>query len=86
MFRNYGSEKRYYNKIVGANSRLDEMQAGLLRVRLKHADEMEAERIRIAERYTEELNNPKIELPKIRENCTAVWHQYVIHIFNNFFL
>lgn len=36
VFRNYGSEKRYYNKVVGANSRLDEMQAGLLRVRLQH--------------------------------------------------
>ena len=78
VFRNYGSEKRYYNKIVGANSRLDEMQAGLLRVRLSHADAMGAERIKIAERYTAELNNPKIELPKVRENCTAVWHQYVI--------
>ena len=78
VFRNYGSEKRYYNKIVGANSRLDEMQAGLLRVRLSHADAMGAERSKIAERYTAELHNPKIELPKVRENCTAVWHQYVI--------
>ena len=78
VFRNYGSEKRYYNKIVGANSRLDEMQAGLLRVRLSHADAIEAERSKIAERYTAELHNPKIELPKVRENCTAVWHQYVI--------
>ena len=80
VFRNYGSEKRYYNKIVGANSRLDELQAGLLRVRLKHADEMEAERCRIANRYTAELKNPKIQLPKVRDNCTAVWHQYVIRL------
>ena len=78
VFRNYGSEKRYYNKIVGANPRLDEMQAGLLRVRLSHADAMEAERIKIAKRYTAELKNPKIQLPQVRENCTAVWHQYVI--------
>ena len=78
VFRNYGSEKRYYNKIVGANSRLDEMQAGLLRVRLSHADAMEKERIQIAERYTAEIKNPKITLPEVRENCTAVWHQYVI--------
>lgn len=78
VFRNYGSEKRYYNKIVGANSRLDEMQAGLLRVRLNHAEEMEVERIKIAERYTAEIKNPKIKLPEVRENCTAVWHQYVI--------
>ena len=40
MYRNYGSEKRYYNKVVGANSRLDELQAGLLRVRLKYMDEL----------------------------------------------
>ena len=78
VFRNYGSEKRYYNKIVGANSRLDEMQAGLLRVRLSHAAAMEEERIHIAERYAAEIKNPKIELPKVRENSTAVWHQYVI--------
>ena len=78
VFRNYGSEKRYYNKIVGANSRLDELQAGLLRVRLSHAQEMEDERIAIAKRYLAELNNPKITLPTVRENCTAVWHQFVI--------
>ena len=43
VFRSYGSEKRYYNKVVGANSRLDEMQAGFLRVRLPHLDAMNAE-------------------------------------------
>lgn len=78
IFRNYGSEKRYYNKIVGANSRLDELQAGLLRVRLSHAEAMEKERIAIAKRYLAELRNPKIQLPTVRENCTAVWHQFVI--------
>ena len=78
VFRNYGSEKRYYNKIVGANSRLDELQAGLLRVRLSHAEEMEEERIRHARCYLAEINNPKLQLPKVRENCTAVWHQFVI--------
>ena len=78
VFRNYGSEKRYYNKIVGANSRLDELQAGLLRIRLSHAQEMEDERVAIAKRYLAELNNPKIQLPTVRENCTAVWHQFVI--------
>ena len=78
VFRNYGSEKRYYNKIVGANSRLDEIQAGLLRVRLKYAEVMENERIAIAERYLKEIKNPKLQLPEVRENCTAVWHQFVI--------
>lgn len=78
VYRNYGSEKRYYNKVVGANSRLDEIQAGLLRVRLSHMQELTEEKIAIADRYTRELNNPKIELPKVREKATAIWHQYVI--------
>ena len=78
VFRNYGSEKRYYNKVVGANSRLDEMQAGLLRVRLQHLDELAEEKKRICERYLSELNNPYIQLPRIRENATHIWHQFVI--------
>ena len=78
IFRNYGSEKRYYNKLVGANSRLDELQAGLLRVRLKHTAECEEERCRIAERYLKEIQNPKLMLPKIREGATHVWHQFVV--------
>lgn len=78
IFRNYGSEKRYYNKIVGANSRLDELQAGLLRVRLRHVEECEEERRQIAARYLAELKNPKICLPKVAEGATAVWHQFVV--------
>lgn len=78
IFRNYGSEKRYYNQIVGANSRLDELQAGLLRVRLRHLGEMQDERLQICTRYLKEINHPKIMLPQIRENATTVWHQFVI--------
>lgn len=78
VFRNYGSEKRYYNKVAGANSRLDEMQAGLLRVRLRHVEECEEERRRIAGRYLAEIKNPKLKLPGVREGSTAVWHQFVI--------
>jgi dTDP-4-amino-4,6-dideoxygalactose transaminase len=78
MYRNYGSEKRYYNKVVGANSRLDELQAGLLRVRLTHIDEMLEERKQIAKRYSLEIKNSKIILPTVMENADTVWHQYVI--------
>ena len=78
IFRNYGSEKRYYNKIVGANSRLDELQAGFLRVRLNHVKEIENERMEIARRYAEEIKNPKLILPQVREQCTTVWHQFVL--------
>lgn len=78
IFRNYGSEKRYHNKVVGANSRLDEMQAGLLRVRLTHLDELAAEKKRICERYLRELHNDKIMLPETRAGATHIWHQFVI--------
>ncbi|MBN2919713.1 MAG: DegT/DnrJ/EryC1/StrS family aminotransferase [Lactobacillus sp.] len=77
-FRNYGSQKRYYNEVVGANSRLDELQAGLLRVRLKHLDELSNEKRKIADKYSRELRNPKIQLPTLANNATSVWHQYVI--------
>lgn len=78
VFRNYGSEKRYYNKVVGANSRLDEMQAGLLRVRLSHLDELAAEKKTICEKYLSEIKNEKIKLPGIREGASHIWHQFVI--------
>lgn len=78
IYRNYGSEKRYYNKVVGANSRLDELQAGLLRIRLKHLPELTEERRRLACRYSRELQNWKLLLPQVRPGCESVWHQYVI--------
>lgn len=78
ILRNYGSEKRYYNKVVGTNSRLDELQAGLLRVRLSHLPEMTEEKRSIAARYLAELHNNKIVLPKFMEGATHVFHQFVI--------
>lgn len=78
VFRNYGSEKRYYNKVVGSNSRLDEIQAGLLRVRLSHMEELTQEKIAIASRYTEGIHNPKIKLPQVPAGSTCIYHQYVI--------
>ena len=78
MLRNYGSDVRYYFKEVGVNSRLDELQAGLLRVRLSHLDELTKEREEMAKRYLEGIKNPLIELPKERENANCVWHQFVI--------
>ena len=78
VFRNYGSEKRYYNRVVGTNSRLDEMQAGLLRVRLSHIKELEDEKRKICTRYLNKINNPDIILPSIRDGATHIWHQFVI--------
>lgn len=78
MYRNYGSKVRYYNEVVGANSRLDEIQAALLSVRLSHMKELTKEREKIAEYYLSKIKNEKIILPKVRENATSVWHQFVI--------
>ncbi len=79
VLRNYGSEKRYYNKVVGVNSRLDELQAGLLRVRLRHLDELAREKQDIAQRYLNELKSPYFTLPTIREGAEHIWHQFVIY-------
>lgn len=78
IFRNYGSEKRYYNKVVGTNSRLDELQAGFLRVKLSHMEELEAEKRKICLRYLSDLKNDSIILPEIREKAAHIWHQFVI--------
>lgn len=78
VFRNYGSEKRYYNRVVGTNSRLDEIQAALLRIRLSHIKELEEDKRLICGRYLKELKNDNIQLPKIREGATHIWHQFVI--------
>lgn len=78
ILRNYGSEKRYHNKVVGTNSRLDELQAGLLRVRLKHLEEITRERERLAANYTKGICNPLIILPEERAETRSVWHQYVL--------
>jgi dTDP-4-amino-4,6-dideoxygalactose transaminase len=82
VYRNYGSEKRYYNKVVGTNSRLDEIQAALLRTRLKHLNEMNKEREKVCSRYLERLKNRNIKLPEIRLGCETVWHQFVIQVKN----
>lgn len=78
VLRNYGSEKRYYNKVVGVNSRLDEMQAGLLRVRLKYLNQLIEEKRILCCRYMDEISNPKIILPKIKQGATHIWHQFVV--------
>lgn len=80
IYRNYGSRVRYRNEVVGANSRLDELQAGLLRVKLTHLPEFNEERNRIANRYLKELKNDLLRLPEIRPGADSTWHQFVIHV------
>ena len=79
VFRNYGSEKRYHNQVVGCNSRLDEMQAGLLRVKLSHLDELNRERCQISENYLKNISNTSIQLPGIRSVADSSWHQFLFH-------
>ena len=74
--RNYGSNKKYENLYKGYNSRLDEIQAAMLRVKLKYLDEENAKRKEIAKYYLENINNDKIILPKIITD--SVWHLFVI--------
>lgn len=78
MLRNYGSRRKYYNEIVGVNSRLDEIQAALLSVKLTHMDELTKERISAGRYYEEHISNPLITKPIIREGADHVYHQYVI--------
>ena len=78
ILRNYGSEKRYYNDVVGLNSRLDELQAGLLRIKLPYLDKMSDEKSIISQRYIHELNTEFLQLPKVRDGATSIWHQFVI--------
>ena len=80
VFRNYGSRVHYHNEVVGANSRLDELQAGLLRVKLQYLDEFNEERNVLAERYKDGIRNPYVILPAIRPGADSSWHQYVIHV------
>jgi len=80
ILRNYGSEKHYYNKYMGFNSRLDEMQASILRVKLRHLDEFNKERKEIAKIYLNNLQDSNLILPYVPEWTKPVWHQFVIRI------
>ena len=79
---NYGSDKKYHHIYKGINSRLDEIQAGFLNVKLKYIDEMIKERCRIANRYLNEIKNDKIILPTIGGNRNHVWHVFAIRTKN----
>jgi dTDP-3-amino-3,4,6-trideoxy-alpha-D-glucose transaminase len=79
MLRNYGSKEKYHHEIIGVNSRLDELQAALLRVKLPYLEQWNARRNKIAKLYLKELENcSDIELPAEASWATHVWHQFVI--------
>lgn len=76
--RNYGSSKKYKHDFKGVNSRLDELQAAMLNVKLKYLDKDIALRQMIAERYNSEIKNQFVQLPENKGNSENVWHLYVI--------
>lgn len=78
MLRFYGSRVKYVSEITGVNTRLDEVQAAILSVGLKHLEESNAYRQRIAKKYLEGIKNPLIKLPETREGCTHVYHIFGI--------
>ncbi len=79
VLRNYGSQKKYYNEVIGHNMRLDECQAALLSVKLKYINQWTFERQQIATWYNEALKDIKlIILPGVGEGATHVYHLYVI--------
>ena len=80
--RNYGSSSKYINEFVGFNSRLDEIQAAFLRVKLPYLDEENKRRRKIAERYLFEISNSKIKLPEYRGSKNHVFHQFVLQVSN----
>lgn len=89
VLRNYGSKEKYVNELQGCNSRLDEIQAGFLAVKLKYLDLENGYRRKIAERYLTEINHPEIKLPYpvhsdiiVSENEEHVWHLFVIRTKN----
>lgn len=78
--RNYGSHIRYQNNYLGVNSRLDELQAAFLNVKLPHLDAENAQRSKIAYRYLTEIVNHKVLLPKIADRKAHSYHLFVVRV------
>ena len=77
-FRNYGSDYKYHHIYKGYNTRLDEMQAAILKAKLPHLDRMNQRRRDIAQRYLEEITNPLLKLPFVIDGAEPVWHIFAI--------
>lgn len=77
---NYGSKQKYYNEVMGVNSRLDPIQAAVLSVKLQYLDAWNHHRQMIAQRYLESLRDLPVQLPKITADTEPVWHLFVIAV------
>jgi len=77
---NYGSHKKYENIYKGVNSRLDEIQAAMLRVKLRHLDKEIASRQKIARYYRQNITNKALHLPYVKHEDGHVWHLFVVQV------
>ena len=78
MLRNYGSREKYVNEMQGVNSRLDPLQAAVLRIKLQMLDDWTERRRAIAALYSEQLAHSKLVLPYVPEWADPAWHLYVV--------
>lgn len=86
VLRNYGSRLKYCNETIGFNSRLDELQAAFLRVKLKYLNCWNHRREKIANIYLNEISNKNIVLPEVLEGTKPVWHIFPIRVENRDFV
>ena len=77
---NYGSDRRYHNIVRGYNCRLDEIQAAMLRVKLRHLEEENATRNAVAEAYSTCITNPQVKTPDFIKGTKQIWHQYIVRV------
>lgn len=78
MMRNYGSKTKYHNEITGVNSRLDELQAAVLNVKLNYLDILNNERKELANKYKRGINNDKIKIMSTDVECENIYHLFVV--------
>ena len=78
VLRNYGSREKYVNEVQGYNSRLDPIQAAVLRVKLAHLDEWNARRAGVARTYLEGLSDSGLTLPHVPDWAEPAWHLFVV--------
>lgn len=78
MLRNHGSSRQYHHDVIGYNSRLDELQAVILRIKLKHIDDYNQRRLEVARTYNQRLVDSRFTTPQIPEDRDHVFHQYTL--------
>lgn len=78
--RNYGSHEKYHNKYKGMNSRLDEIQAAILRVKLRHLDADTEKRRQVAEQYLSQLSTLNLQLPHVASYGSHAWHLFIVRL------